>query len=183
VGGRAIIYLKDDQTHEISSPIDVINKYITLIRTNTGTNPPHIVFKTYVDASNGFVFNYRFNLRNSILNIIGCSITVERSDTTHSPSAWIIASHLVHSSFRLISCTVNLQDDTRLASCRDRGFGQLLLYETTINGSGISIIDVTHGNGILGVFTTTKNATATWVEGLVRDANGTPRNVISNLVL
>ncbi|MCD6489412.1 MAG: phage tail protein [Thermodesulfobacterium sp.] len=182
-GGAVCIYLYYDQIYEIDCDIDLNNNILVFRTTGSGTNKPKIYFRNYV--SSNLNWTHQFKCRGACsIDIIDVDLEMEAQDSAYSDSVWCVA---ISGRFAML-VQVRISNSTIVIrglgflSGRDCGFA-------SIGVSGCNIIDEKGAllhvvNGVGAVVNIDSGITnGGWVNGLIKDTNGVPRNVISNIVL
>ncbi len=184
VGASAKICLKYDQTYNIDGDVSVYNKYLYFLPTGTGTNNPKFIFKS--SLSRGYYINYGFSCYGSC-NVYFYRVDVEveqRPTTNYYYSSGAIGVRPVGASQVLVECfdcNVTI-GGLGLVSGRDNGFASAYMYKCTINDVEGAVLHVTNGAGVV-VSICSSIAYNRWASGVVKDTNGVPRNVISNVII
>ena len=192
IGGMGTIYLKDDQTHIVSGlGFYVKNKTIIIKRSGDGNNSPTLQIKSWISGD----YNYYVSFQGINYSIYFYNINIEDYKTDSSLNdniGWGIFGRESLGDIKLVfmECSLNIQYakllsasnnlkwiDISFNSC-DCTFPQktqitldygalanINSYNTTYNdgnGNSINLVDI--------------------VYGVVKDTNGVPRNIISNIV-
>jgi hypothetical protein len=186
VGASAKIYLKYDQTYNIDSYVYVYNKYLHFLptETETGTNNPKIIIKSRL--SNGYYSNYHFSCYGSCnVYFYRVDVEVERRPTTNyyysSGAVGVKPSAAGQLLVLCRDCNITI-GGLGLVSGRDEGFASAYMWGCKINDVEGAVLHVTNGAGVV-VSIGSRIAHNRWASGVVKDANGVPRNVISNVII
>jgi hypothetical protein len=187
VGASAKIYLKYDQTYNIDDIVVVYNKYLHFLptETETGTNNPKIIIKSRL--SNGYYANYYFSCSGSCAVLFyRVDVEVERRPTTNYnySSAAVGVRSLSACQLMVLcrDCNITI-GGLGLVSGRDGGFASVYMYNCTINDVEGAVLHALNGAGVVVSVYNNSITNNRWANGVVKDKNGVPRNVLSNVIL
>jgi hypothetical protein len=184
-GGVGKIYLYRGQTFEFTSHTTIDNKYITFMQYGDSSGNPKILHKKYTYLSgdgNTYYTAYEFFLNNSVLEYVAVDVEVEARSDTNIPksSGYNAIKPRTNSAVFFRYCNI-ISNGLSIVSPRDHCFAAIHAIKSNIEGEGY-FIDVNLSAAALTNFGSTMNAGG-WVINMVKDSNGTPRNVVSNIVL
>ena len=192
IGGVVSIALLASDNY-ISDDILVVNKMIYFIdKTNSGD--ANLTFDTYTDADGNILFK-QIQLNSSYLNVSSIKITSNNTTNTQMSTIFYKTSpFLFASGFNQITGynpTINLVADALITIYPNTGvFGSLGIFGCSVDGTIYKgVIQLLSGASCNLLFSSsTNNAddgngnTTPLINGIVKDSNGVPRNVISNIV-
>jgi len=192
VGGTGIIFLKKDTIYELTKTIHITNKTITFKATGSGTNNPKIVCPSLITSIGGSDKNttYHFMLTGSNIFSHGIDYELQEAQDSNLPT-WIHSAVFTGeygiSSVNLVNATINLPSTNYFGLADSDGWAsQVLLNLTncTVNTAGAYAYYITN-NGVGGYSETNCSYSddTKKISGIVKDANGVPRNIVSNIVL
>lgn len=155
-----------------SSPVTISNKEI--ISTESTTNYRNT---TGIIVVNSYVLFNTLNLNH--INMVG-------TDTTLSYGAFLIRGESSFIHFR--NCGVSIGSDPIqslvLTDTWDGGFTSVSIRNCNITtNGGVVFRCINNSGGALFSANTTINNDTKWAAGIIKDTNGTPRNIVSNIVL
>jgi len=167
----------------------LVENKLVKIKCSSG-NPEDCVI-SHRKYSDGYLTGLR--LRNSAVAVYYCTIkTCENNCNTNGnyiKSIFGRANDIGFGVFQLYDSNLILNDGDLFSVSFGGGFGIVLLssVKITLNGEGkILRIEDAVQSAVLNVYQTNPPSGAQWsdlIAGIVRDSNGVPRNIISNLVL
>jgi hypothetical protein len=190
-GSSCKILLKGDQTHTITSDIDITDKRLWVDTSGAYTNKPIITPNGFVNgttrnewygfAGNGEVNFYNIEIQTGFFADNTKSLDTDKSGLLKSSSLFEIGKST------LTNCIVKIQDNAILGTgLTPSGISYLALWNCTVTttGSGyvISNDDFSLVGLKVGVVTTIDNA-ARWVKNIKRAADNSPLNILSNITL
>ena len=192
VGGAANIFLFKDVVYELSSSIDVVRKYLAFKPTGSGTNNPKIVAKSLVKEILGSDRNttYHFNLTASTIFAWNIDFEVEEAQDS-SLSIWPHSSMFYGtygiSSINLVNSNITLPNTSYFGLADSDGWASqvaLNLTNCTIDTAGAYALYITNGGMAVYLEANCSYSDDTKkISGIVKDSNGVPRNVVSNVTL
>jgi len=192
-GGYVYIVLKSDYVFESSAEAIVKrNIYIWIV----GNNTYSLIFKVRQNGSYNTLSYFRpLGFFGLVLYDVDITIDISTEDPNlnYDTRNQVIAKTYSSSGFvQILHSNINLPDSSNVSLlCQGHGhtleFLPLKLYNVDINGTANSKLILSYSGTIL-LFTndTRLNTNGTWSDllaGVIRDADGKPRNVLSNIVL
>ena len=193
---RCTIYLKYGQTYDFNKPFpNGLNSICISDRTivvlpygNSSLDKPVINYYRHTYSStNGNTYytvtNY-VDLTNSRMRYNNIKFYLQPRDDTNIPdSSSVLIFIVVNSLLTLRFCEVVSPDSwNTIGRSRDFGFGSVMMDRSTVDGK-VSVIDVNMSTGTVANFASTLKNGATWAINYVKDSNGVPRSILSNVVL
>ncbi len=185
VGGNVRIVLLNDYVLNTTEVIE--KRYVSLEATApvTLSNIETTVNINGTDyrSATGFV------ITNAVVRIEGITLN-EVTPTQNLPSLYY-GSSLIRvngSNIWIYNSTINLPSDSYYSLIHFdtwKGvWGAVALRQCSITTNGASVVRLINNAGVgLFIFNTAINDNTKWVSGVIKDTNGVPRNVLSNLVL
>lgn len=186
VGGKGTIYIKEGQDFDVTTTINLENKKINIYRwgATTGVSNPRIV---HYPRANG---HYEFNIINSRVFAMDVDFKLlEATDTTSSK--YIGAFMLDFGSIDLLRCNIELDSSFisyfAVSDGYYEGFGVVGFTDCSITtySKGYVFYLKDNSSGVLKTSGTSMviDDSNYWVTGIIKDTNGVPRNVLSNIIL
>lgn len=189
-GGVVTIYLHDTSPHSILSNILTNNKILIFAKHPNATTNPKVIFKSFTSTIGTTLYNSNYSIivYNSRLYSTYIDFEVEAPADPTLPYASNARGFHMSGSDVLVTYSNVSGGGLCIFSSRDNN-GAFLLFNCSVTINAGYLIDTNHGTMRFASYNTTyvDSTGATLspppVSGLVKDANGTPRNVVSNIVL
>ena len=198
IGGYAVIYLQANQTFTINADIYIVNKTILFVGNNVDTsdNSTFPVINNVYNSSSGYTTGFRCRNVTFLTHYVNFE-TANLSSSSDTLNIWegIFKRH--DNSFLKLSVMIGdlTLGDTDFIRTPSGSHGLLDVYLCNINIKQIgsnrnayiiynedgNISFVSHGSSAEDSSGNSIDMT-TLVYGIVKDSNGVPRNIISNLV-
>ena len=197
VGGKGLIRIAGGQTYTLTENILLYNKYIVLVK--EGTDKPVITADQY--TSGGYGYLYCFNVANSAVASHNIHYVIPQNNTGTSLSyhgLGLFRSDVEagNCSLYFFYCDVGLNDNAGYVLFNHNRYGAspafagLTLFTCTvsINKSNAFLVWLNNNSLAYSVVSSTIQDNAgsgkNWqdlVSGVLRDSNGRPMNILSNL--
>ncbi len=189
-GAVCYIYLLDNAPHIVSANIYANNKRIVITKAAGVVTNPKVIFKSYTVDVGGTVYNSNnhLSLSNSYIYTSYVDFEVEAATDTTLPYASASRGFHTDNSNALITNSNIIGNGLSVFSSRNtNGAFSLFICSVIINNG--NLIDTNYGTMRFASYSTTYvDSTGAIlspppITGIIKDTNGTPRNVISNIVL
>jgi len=196
-GGHAVIYLNAGKTYTLTRPVILFNT--TILVSKTGTDSVTITPQYYVSGDKAWC--PCISLRNSCIRFEKVTFNIVTNTTgysfsLHQNSIVRVGRNDCFGAVHFYYCDIDINDiDVRLVSGNNYGDGPSIIgvshYAITINVNADGfLIDISKSTLAYSVSGGTINDNAgtgkttyqSLVTGVVKDTDGKPRNVISNLI-
>ena len=203
-GGKGVIYLRAGQTYSLDSIWRINNKSITLKKWGTADSEPNpkIVSVPYVNPSNGYEYIGIIALLHSVIRSYEVDFeTPDETDTNVANATFGLFYLDSFSVVEFIRGTAFIRDWplVMVRGWSAHGSGYIAMYQSaadspyTVKSTGPGLVVLAGGAPVILELhnkaptdengNTYPNGIKDVIAGIIRDANGNPRNVISNLVL
>jgi len=195
VFNTSALYLKYGQVYDFNNlfpngqhHIFISNKHVYInAYGDNSLDKPIINYYRHIYTSDSHKY---YTVTNSIYTY-NTSITYEninfylqpRDDTNISNSSGVFVIKPMNSLIMFQFCEIKSPDSwLTIVSPRDHGFGSAIIDRSTIDGD-VAVIDVNMSTGSLANYLSTLKNGAKWAINYLKDSNGVPRSLVSNVML
>ncbi len=192
VGGYGKIYLSDDKVYYIEafSLSYLYNKKIKIVRKSDGTNKPEIRIKSAVRSANYFSI---FQGIDYYVQLVAVKITDEISDSSLGISVWGIFGRESNGTITIefLYCDINMQNAKLVSTANDvvklnvrfKYSNCIFVPQTQISLDYSATASISNHSSTFEDGNGNSLGLNDFVSGIVKDADGKPRNILSNIVL